>query len=554
MGHSFIPDDEIQRLNALLRYKILDTPPEEAFDRITRLAARLLSVPIAIISLVDANRIWFKSAFGLSDITEVSRNEGLCSSAILSDQPLIISDASHDIRARDIPLFRGDSGLRFYAAVPLCTKDGMKIGTLCVADSRPRHVGPAEIATLRELAAIVMDEFELRFASIQAVELETKLYQRISEQTQWLHQISHERQHAEQALRESEQRYHALIELSSDWHWEQDGHCRFTRIAAASGMEPAVAVRDYAGKTFRNLFGRQMDDDASWAPLEAALSSKQAFHEATFRWQDQSGALQYAEVSAQPIFSAEGLFQGYRGITRDVTDRMEAREKLEQSNAALRQLSVALQTFREVERKRIAKELHEDLAQMLATSRIELCMLQQDLVPTKSFHQRFSSLDQLIGSSIVTLRRIATELRPSSLDEGGLYFALQSLLKKFSNSHGIACTFMANESDLVLDEACSTGIFRIIQEALKNIGMHAEAKQVLVQLQRSNDGQLQILVQDDGKGIAESDMQKDKSFGLLDMRERVWELRGKINISGKPLQGSRIEIELPILNAAAVEL
>ncbi|HEY8718640.1 GAF domain-containing serine/threonine-protein kinase [Pengzhenrongella sp.] len=158
---SIIPENEPARMAAVHRYDILDSPPDGAFDRITALAARLFSVPIAIVSVVDHDRIWFKSHHGL-EIDQLDRDAGLCASAILHDGPWIIEDAAVDVRALSNPLVAGEFGLRFYAGIPLRTRDGFNLGTLCVLDREPRKLDTADVKTLEDLAAIVMNDLELR--------------------------------------------------------------------------------------------------------------------------------------------------------------------------------------------------------------------------------------------------------------------------------------------------------------------------------------------------------------------------------------------------------
>lgn len=160
--------DEARRLQAVRRYDILDTPPDDAYDRITTLAARLFQVPIALISIVDTDRVWFKSREGL-DITETGRDLGLCASAVFHSGPYIIEDAAKDACALSNPLVAGELGFRFYAAAPLITADGFNLGTLCVIDSKPRTLSQLEIENLRDLASVVMDQLELRLALIRSV-------------------------------------------------------------------------------------------------------------------------------------------------------------------------------------------------------------------------------------------------------------------------------------------------------------------------------------------------------------------------------------------------
>ncbi len=160
---------EAQRLAAIQRYQILDTPPDGAFDRVTAIAARLFQVPIALVTIVDHDRIWFKSRYGL-DIPQIKREPGLCASAMLQDEVYAITDALRDPRTLTNSLVRGEFGLRFYAAAPLITQEGYRLGTLCVIDQKPRSITPDEKQTLQDLAAIVMDQMELRLAARQLVD------------------------------------------------------------------------------------------------------------------------------------------------------------------------------------------------------------------------------------------------------------------------------------------------------------------------------------------------------------------------------------------------
>src|SRR3989304_6783290 len=134
-----IPEEERARLSTLRELKILDTPAEERFDRITRIASRLFDVPIAVISLVDADRQWFKSCVGLS-ITETPREISFCAHAIMSDEIMYVSDTHADERFSDNPLVIGEPFIRFYAGCPLPGPDGRSLGTLCIVDRRPREL------------------------------------------------------------------------------------------------------------------------------------------------------------------------------------------------------------------------------------------------------------------------------------------------------------------------------------------------------------------------------------------------------------------------------
>lgn len=152
---------ENKRIESLLKYEILDTPADGAFDEITALTTKIFDVPIAIISLVDHDRIWFKSSFGL-DTEEIPRSPGLCSSAILSDDVYIVEDARKDPRTMTNPLVVGVMGLQFYAAAPLRTLDGYNLGTICIIDKNPRMLTGKESSMLMMISRIVMDQLETK--------------------------------------------------------------------------------------------------------------------------------------------------------------------------------------------------------------------------------------------------------------------------------------------------------------------------------------------------------------------------------------------------------
>jgi phosphoserine phosphatase RsbU/P len=166
--------DETERLTELHALEVLDTPSEERFDRIVRLATRVFDVPIAYVALVDADRQWFKARCGVQ-VEQTGREISFCGHTILQDEPLIIPDASRDARFRDNPLVVGPPYIRFYAGHPLKGPKGYRVGTFCLADRRPRSLSPAQLETFGHLAALA--EHELQMVSLiyfQRELLETK--------------------------------------------------------------------------------------------------------------------------------------------------------------------------------------------------------------------------------------------------------------------------------------------------------------------------------------------------------------------------------------------
>jgi diguanylate cyclase (GGDEF)-like protein len=154
-----LPENEAQRMAALLATGLLYTPSEERFDRATRLASRLLGTPIALMTLVADTCQWFKSRQGL-DVTETPREVSFCGHAILGEETFVVENATQDPRFADNPLVTGDPNIRFYAGHPLRTEDGSRVGTLCVIDRSPRKLTPEQLEALRDLAALVETELQ----------------------------------------------------------------------------------------------------------------------------------------------------------------------------------------------------------------------------------------------------------------------------------------------------------------------------------------------------------------------------------------------------------
>ena len=167
--------EERARLEAVRRYRLVDQPVEDAYDRIAFVAAAIFDTPIATVSLVEQDRVWLAACQGLGGVREVGKEPGLCASVIAQDDVYVINNASVDPRTLEHPLVRGELGLRFYAAAPIRTHDGYRLGTVNVIDTRPREATKQQLTALEHLAATVADELELRLMVIRSVMAERRM-------------------------------------------------------------------------------------------------------------------------------------------------------------------------------------------------------------------------------------------------------------------------------------------------------------------------------------------------------------------------------------------
>ena len=169
MAPALIPDNEAERISALNEYKILGTKPEQAYDDITKIASTVCATPIALLSLVDTDRQWFKSKVGV-EVEETPRDWSFCAHAIHTSDPLIVPDATKDSRFKTNPLVCGDPQIRLYAGFPLENSELLRVGTLCVIDRRPRQLTENECDVMKALARQVVAFLELRKKSINLIE------------------------------------------------------------------------------------------------------------------------------------------------------------------------------------------------------------------------------------------------------------------------------------------------------------------------------------------------------------------------------------------------
>ncbi len=170
-----VDEDEDGRLAAVRRYRLVDQPIEDTYQRIAFIAQTIFDTPMATVSLVEEDRVWLAGCQGLTGVSEVGKEPGLCASVIKQDDVYVVTNAAVDVRTLAHPLVRGSLGLRFYAAAPIRTHDGYKLGTVNVIDSRPREASPKQLKALEHLAAMVADELELRLMVIRSAAAEQRM-------------------------------------------------------------------------------------------------------------------------------------------------------------------------------------------------------------------------------------------------------------------------------------------------------------------------------------------------------------------------------------------
>ena len=271
-------------------------------------------------------------------------------------------------------------------------------------------------------------------------------------------------------------------------------------------------------------------------PTEIVVVSDESVHQA---------------ITLQPLFDVDENIVGAFAVITDITKHKRAEAQLRSSREQLRDLSAHLQSVREEEKIRIAREMHDELGQQLTGLKIDLWWLNERLSEVidaggdSPLREKIGSMSDLIDTTIQSVRRIATELRPRVLDDFGLAAAIEWEAEAFQRRTGVRCTLTCDPADITSDPDRATAIFRICQEALTNVARHANASHVNINLKQSA-GNLTLEVRDNGVGLSESEISDPASLGLLGMRERALFLGGRLSISGPQGDGTTVTISIPL--------
>jgi len=394
-----------------------------------------------------------------------------------------------------------------------------------------RMAGKSEIVGLRANG----EEFPLE-ASISQVSVgRKKLF------TVILREIT-ERKRAEQALREGAESYQRLVELVPDAIWiERDDRIAFLNRACLQ-LIGADSVVQVLGKSPLELIHPDFHGLAvsRRQRLTAGLETNPLVEKKIVRLDGQVRDVEIAETSFY-----EGGSIAILAVLRDITERKLSEREMRESREHLRQLSASLQAVREEEKARIARELHDELGQALTGLKMDLAQIVGQLKPEQAgVIDQAQAMKALIESTVASVRRIATELRPLMLDDLGLLWTIEWLVSDFSKRTGIAVDLSLPDPEFEASAELSTALFRVLQESLTNVARHAGADRVCVVLMGS-ERDVHLSVQDNGKGISAPLDGAPKTFGLLGMRERATMLGGELTVHSDPATGTSIVMRVP---------
>jgi PAS domain S-box-containing protein len=356
------------------------------------------------------------------------------------------------------------------------------------------------------------------------------------------HEVTHDYRSA-QLLRESEEKFWKAFRSNPD------AVCIAT-VPDGRLLEVNERFVRLTGFARDELVGRAPSELGIWVTLAERdelvriLASRGGARDFECRVRRKTGEVRVALLSAEFI-DLEGV-ACMVGIARDITERKRAEEELQASRQQLRDLALRLEAVREEERTGIAREIHDELGQVLTGLRIDLSWIGQRLPRgSRRLRGRIATMVAQLDATIDSVQRISSELRPSVLDDLGLTAAIEWEAAEFERRTSIPCRVDLNGHRPRLAPQRATAVFRILQEALTNVARHANARHVEIVLRLAR-GRLTLTVRDDGRGITEAEARSPRALGLVGMRERALAWDGELDVRGEPQRGTVVTVRLPL--------
>jgi len=487
----------------------------------------------------------------------------------------LLKEAGYGVRAAPLPELALKSALARPPGLALLDirmpgMDGFELCQRLKQDERTAGVPVIFISALQELNDRVRgfevggvdfitkpfqrEEVLLRVsAQLELKTLRDGLEKRVKERTGELEQLNKaltlevaDRKSAEAALSISEERYRLTVNAGKIGSWDWD--IKANNVHCSDLIEPMLGHKhEHSGTTYETFLDSVHPEDRTIFKDSIATALKVGEKHNTIRyrivWSDET--VHWIDATADVIRNEQGEAVRMLGVMQDVTELVKSEKALEHSHEQLRSLIEYMHEVREEEQKRIARDIHDDLGQLLTAIHINISSIEEMLAEEKeSLQVRAEEASMLVSTAITKVQQIAAGLRPMLLDDLGIIAAIQWQINGFQNRTGIRCSFDSNVEIIEVHSKLATEVFRISQEALTNISRHAEATNAEISLDKE-DGIVILKIKDNGRGVSEEEVNDARSIGFIGIRERAYSVKGDVEISGRAGEGTSIIATFP---------
>lgn len=432
------------------------------------------------------------------------------------------------------------------------TKDGSRRWILWSSSFLLDKMGKVEYVVVNGVDISVQKQAEEALSKVYN-ELKIQVEKRteeLAEMNRLLTDEIAERKRIDEALRKSEIKYRTVADNTYDWEWWRDSNGRFIYMSPSCKRITCREADEFIKDPGLLQKIIHPDDRRFFDNHISEVEQNIEPGEVEFRICQPDGSIRWLAHVCQAVLNENGHILGRRGSNRDITPEKQAREALQKSEQQLRNLSSQLMTVQETERRRISRELHDELGGSLAVLKLRLSFIKRNLqIEQKKLKDECQQNMEHIDDILESMHRLSRDLSPSILEDIGLIPALKRLIEKFAENYDLKVTFDIIEPHFLLPKDSYIMIYRIFQEALTNIGKHARAKNITFKIDK-NDRTIIFSLEDDGRGFdvksIEGKEASQRGLGLTTMKERARILGASFELSSECRKGTRITLSIPV--------
>jgi PAS domain S-box-containing protein len=440
------------------------------------------------------------------DGAPIGAKAGSCGTAMFRGKQVIVTDIMEDPLWEDYRGLASQFDLRACWSTPIISHKGQVLGSFAMYYHEPRSPGPEEVHLIDVATHVAA--------------------------------IAIERQKAEETIRSSEERYRHIVDTANEGIWIIGADSRISFVNSRMAEMFGYSVEEMKGRPARDFIGLEAVDEAKLLLQRRPAGMREQFD---FPFVRKDGSELWGLVSAAPMQDEDGQYSGALAMITDITGRKRAEVELRQSRDQIREMATKVLRAQEEERRRIARELHDDIVQKVAALAMGVSRVKRKA--TAVDQSEFDGLQQSIHGLAGDVRRLSHRLHPAVLEHGGLIAALKSFTEEFSRSEGLEVALAVPESRDAIPQEVGACVYRVTQEWLRNIAKYARAKSAVTVAIQGN--QLRLVIQDEGPGF-DVEQARGKGLGLVSIEERVRFCQGTVRIHSEPGQGSTLEAVIPI--------